>query len=671
MILFDPTSWIRTFKERIYPRVRSYIQSAERRRERISEQHRTPLERYVTYPVYKKLTGFGERWRGGMERWEGVPRIREKIWETPVIREWASFGTGVARSPAVTAEFAAQIPTGIEYAIREPKLFRESVPVGGAIMTKETIQAFKERPFETTGEFVGAAALSHGLGKTIKIPKPRAKIKIPKERVIPKTEYEIVREVEIYGAKGVPREEIITEKGVRTLPEIEPRAKVRLKTEVVPESAITDIERVRYEAAPKRTVLPIEFERITKKPILDISHEKGTGILFIEKIEPSERMIGEGVRAPRKLRQYRYELIAEPEDIIKIDEGMGESITRAKISEMEAMPDMTKILEKIRRQTALREREFARVEAEQLKGKVIEEEPESFTIKRITEGTKEATEAAERLSRLEKGLSKGAKIKTKPLSELEAEILSEEEVKPPAQPSAPKKIVKTASEIIKEADKDVARTGEQITVSTEGVADVLKKVGEETKSRIETRGVPQRILRKRKRLKREVYYEEMKAPREYYEARGIVLPRTPGPVPVVEPVIESRRIAEEALKDVFKVDTTIMNITKEAEKKGTKEKPITEERPITEPIIEEGIKEEERFEEEERIKEQQKEKATQKERLKLKIAVEERIRTRERAVVRPKRKKRAKKWKPIEKELEEIYRERKYPTLTPEEILKL
>jgi len=85
-------------KERIYPRVRSYIQSAERRRERISEQHRTPLERYVTYPAYKTLTGFGEWWRGGMERWEGVPRIREKIWETPGARELAKFGTGVVRS---------------------------------------------------------------------------------------------------------------------------------------------------------------------------------------------------------------------------------------------------------------------------------------------------------------------------------------------------------------------------------------------------------------------------------------------------------------------------------------------------------------------------------------------------------------------------------------------
>ena len=670
-MIYNPTTWIRSFKERIYPRIRQYIQSAEQRRERISEQHRTPLERYVTYPIYEKLTGFGRWWRGGMECLPSAPGIREKIWETPVIREWASFGTGVARSPAVTAEFVAQIPPGFEYAIREPKLFRESVPVGAAIMAKETAQAFKERPFETAGEFIGAAALSYGLGKIIKIPKPRAKIKVPRERVIPRTEYEIVREVEIYGAKGVPREEIITEKGVKVLPEIEPRAKVKLKTEVVPESAISDIERVRYEAAPERTVLPIEFERITKKPILDISHEKGTGILFIEKIKPSERMIGEGVRAPRKLRQYRYELIAEPEDIIKIDEGMGESIIRAKISEMEAMPDMTKILERIRRQTELNEREFARVEAEQLKGKVIEEEPEAFTIKHVTEATKEATEAAERLSRLEKGISKGAKIKTKPLSEFAAEILAEEVKEPAAQPPAPKKIVKTASEIIKEADRDVTRTGEQITVSTEGVADIFEKVGEETKARIETRGVPQRILRKRKRLKKEVYYEEVKAPREYYEARGIVLPHAPEPVPVVEPVIESRRAVEEALRDIFKTDTTITNIVKEAEKKGTEERPITKERPITEPIIEEGIKEEERFEEEERIKEQQKEKATQKERLKLKTPIEERIRIREKPVIRPKRKKKAKKRKTLEKELEEIYRERKYPTLTPEEILKL
>jgi len=214
MILFEPTSWIRSFKERIYPRIRQYIQSAERRRERISEQHRTPLERYVTYPIYEKLTGFGRWWRGGMQ-WEGVPGIREKIWETPVIREWASFGTGVARSPAVTAEFVAQIPPGFEYAIREPKLFRESVPVGAAIYTKEMAKAIRERPWETAGEIVGTALIGKGItkgvgkiGETIRF---YGKTEIPVERII--------RSEVISGQRQFPVSRVHPEKLIETFEE--------------------------------------------------------------------------------------------------------------------------------------------------------------------------------------------------------------------------------------------------------------------------------------------------------------------------------------------------------------------------------------------------------------------------------------------------------------------
>jgi len=285
MILFDPTSWIRTFRERIYPRVRSYIQSAERRRERISEQHRTPLEQYVTYPAYKTLTEFGERWRGGMERWEGVPRIREKIWKTPVIREWASFGTGVARSPAVTAEFAAQIPTGIEYAIREPKLFFKSVPVGAAIYTKEMGKVFKERPWETTGEIVGTALIGKGItkgvgkiGETIKF---YGKTEIPAEQII--------REDVISGRQQFPVSRVHPQKLIKTFEE----------------SPYTRIGNVEEGVVKAWHATPREFAKVTEVqpgeselPGLYVAPSLSPHFLKIS--EPRYKLFGFGLPRPTK-----------------------------------------------------------------------------------------------------------------------------------------------------------------------------------------------------------------------------------------------------------------------------------------------------------------------------------------------------------------------------------
>ena len=285
MVLFDPTLWIRTFKERIYPRVKSYIQSAERRRERISEQHRTPLERYVTYPAYKTLTEFGERWRGGMERWEGVPGIREKIWETPVIREWASFGTGVARSPAVMAEFAAQIPTGIEYAIREPKLFRESVPIGAAIYIKEMRKAIKERPWETAGEIAGTALIGKGIGKgvgkigeTIKF---YGKTEIPVERII--------KEDVISGKQQFPVSRIHPQKLIKTFEE----------------SPYTRIGNIEEGVVKAWHATPREFAKVTE---VQLGESELPGLYvapslsphFLKISEPRYKLFGFGLPRPTK-----------------------------------------------------------------------------------------------------------------------------------------------------------------------------------------------------------------------------------------------------------------------------------------------------------------------------------------------------------------------------------
>ena len=285
MILFDPTSWIRTFKKRIYPRVRSYIQSAERRRERISEQHTTPLEQYVTYPAYKTLTEFGERWRGGMERWEGVPRIREKIWETPVIREWASFGTGVARSPAVMAEFAAQIPTGIEYAIREPKLFRESVPVGAAIYTKEMGKAFKERPWETTGEIVGTALIGKGITKGVG---------------------KIGETIRFYGKTEIPVEQIIKAdivSGKEQFPVSRVHPQKLIKT--FEESPYTRIGNIEEGAVKAWHATPREFAKVTEVqageselPGLYVAPSLSPHFLKIS--EPRYKLFGFGLPRPTK-----------------------------------------------------------------------------------------------------------------------------------------------------------------------------------------------------------------------------------------------------------------------------------------------------------------------------------------------------------------------------------
>ena len=284
-MIYNPTTWIRSFKERIYPRIRRYIQSAERRRERISEQHRTPLKRYVTYPIYEKLTGFGRWWRGGMERWEGVPGIREKIWETPVIREWASFGTGVARSPAVTAEFVAQIPPGFEYAIREPKLFRESVPVGAAIYTKEMAKAIRERPWETAGEIVGTALIGKGItkgvgkiGETIRF---YGKTEIPVERII--------RSEVISGQRQFPVSRVHPEKLIETFEE----------------SPYTRIGNIEEGVVRAWHATPRQFAKVTEVqageselPGLYVAPSLSPHFLYIS--EPRYKLFGFGLTRPTK-----------------------------------------------------------------------------------------------------------------------------------------------------------------------------------------------------------------------------------------------------------------------------------------------------------------------------------------------------------------------------------
>ena len=287
MILFDPTSWIRTFKERIYPRVRSYIQSAERRRERISEQHTTPLEQYVTYPFYKKLTEFGEWWRGGVEHLPSYisPHIREKIRETPGAREAAKFGKGVARSPALMTEFTAQIPTGIEFAIREPKLFFKSVPVGAAIYTKEMGKAFKERPWETTGEIVGTTLITKGIGKgagkigeTIKF---YGKTEIPVERII--------------------KEDVISGKQQFPVSRVHPQKLI----ETFEESPYTRIGNVEEGVVKAWHATPREFAKVTEVqageselPGLYVAPSLSPHFLKIS--EPRYKLFGFGLPRPTK-----------------------------------------------------------------------------------------------------------------------------------------------------------------------------------------------------------------------------------------------------------------------------------------------------------------------------------------------------------------------------------
>lgn len=768
----------------------------------------------VSKPV-RKMVKTGREYKPSPEELKAIEDYRGLFGLPPTtkVEEKLGYAKGeiaagiVEAPPATLGLFGVLAPTATEMAVREPEMLAPYAIYEGKEMGKYAI----EHPIEFGATIVAMGPLVKGVGKGAKytygkvpVPKPvrisgegykgigikgvkgdvypvigrkagktkigSIKIDVPKERIVEKgVEYDIVKQVEIDAAKGVPKELGVTKKGLKALPEIEPRARVKLKTETVPERVLSDIERIKFELDPKTTVLPIEFERIGKKPILDISQEAGKGTLILERISKTDRMLSKGVKAPKKLREYRYDLRFEPEEVMKLGERK-----RMKIGEMETMPDVIKILERTRKRTKLKPEEFARVEAEQIKGKVIIEKPEAFTLKHARTATKEAIDAGERLSKLEKKAVKGAKEKTKPLSKLEAEILEDikvEKIKVAevgvAKPT-PKKKVKTTQEIAREADKkssmgdiwereqgripelderfiSTMETGELSATGRikgfkgdirgitkerlkgyeygkDAVApkETIKKIthGEtrwETRSSVqhgqvlelieretggkrhwktadtafekELKGIQktQRILRKRKKVVKEVYYESERAPKRFYKERGLdvsmpvvpVAPQITGlkPTTTATPKIDAMPKTQirmrDALKDVLKGDSAVKDILKEIEKPIVEERAIYREdvKVVTTPIVREKPIED--IVQKERILERLREEPILRPRVKPRPIVTPKIRIREVPVLVPKKKKKDKKLKMLEDELEDVYRKRRYPTLTPEQMLEM
>jgi hypothetical protein len=143
----------------------AHVKELEKERlklKKLETEKRQKLEGYTTFPLYEKSQQFSQWWDRTI-----VPK--ELRPDTPkAIKPLAEFGIGVIRSPGQVAGFYGMVPTSLEFVARDSDEFAAAVIPGTIVSAKGMYRHAKEEPLQFLGETVGQTALTLGAGKAIK-----------------------------------------------------------------------------------------------------------------------------------------------------------------------------------------------------------------------------------------------------------------------------------------------------------------------------------------------------------------------------------------------------------------------------------------------------------------------------------------------------------------------
>ncbi|MCK4822935.1 hypothetical protein KA005_44655, partial [bacterium] len=149
-----------------------------------------PTEKFITRPVTEWAVEKGADYRRFIESHRdpieqiighgmavgGPPGTQPMYAQT-----FGKAGVGVAKAPAGFLEMGGMVPFGIEYGARHPKETAMILPVAVGAMIGGTVRSFRERPWETSGEFGAMILGPKMLGK---VPVPKTPAWVPKTTII-------------------------------------------------------------------------------------------------------------------------------------------------------------------------------------------------------------------------------------------------------------------------------------------------------------------------------------------------------------------------------------------------------------------------------------------------------------------------------------------------------
>lgn len=149
-----------------------------------------PTEKFITRPVTEWAVKTGADYRRFIESHRdpieqiighglavgGPPGTQPMYAQT-----FGKAGVGVAQAPAGFLEMGGMVPFGFEYGARHPKETAMILPVAIGAMIGGTVRSFRERPWETGGEFGAMILGPKMLGK---VPVPKTPAWVPKTTII-------------------------------------------------------------------------------------------------------------------------------------------------------------------------------------------------------------------------------------------------------------------------------------------------------------------------------------------------------------------------------------------------------------------------------------------------------------------------------------------------------
>jgi hypothetical protein len=157
----------------------------------------TPFSQYHTVGMYHGATARGEDWRHRIDTYQPTPPVGEGI-GARVKYEVHEGLIGVAHTPGTVMTMAGQLALGAEYLIREPKQAAAGIPIGAGVMIGGTMQAFRDRPSRTIGEFAGMAWGPRAIGGAVRAaPTPKIPQWVPKSRAMTNTHGRVPASIEV------------------------------------------------------------------------------------------------------------------------------------------------------------------------------------------------------------------------------------------------------------------------------------------------------------------------------------------------------------------------------------------------------------------------------------------------------------------------------------------